>query len=229
LEVRNARRIILLLTSLLLIAAILAACSGGGDDAPAATPTPSLPGPEDAIAGWVAANRSVGYVGDCANANRGEATGKLCSAQVGERGKRRAYALGPTFSEPTALAIVEDTAQGWTIYSVENNDPNQQQIPGIDWPLEVGDRVIVIGLGEGDCLSIREQPSQEAERQICMADGTSAIVQEGPVDAEGFTWWRISGEGFSGWGAGTWLRLEEAIRDALNPPTPAATATAEAE
>ncbi len=228
-EGRSARRIILLLTSLLLIAAFITACSGGGEDAPAATPTPSLPGPEDAIAGWVAANRSVGYVGDCANAKRGEATGKLCSAQVGERGKRRAYALGPVFSEPTALAIVEDTPGGWTIYSVENNDPSQQHIPGIDWPLEVGDRVIVIGLGEGDCLSIREQPSQEAERQICMADGTSAIVQEGPVDAEGFTWWRISGEGFSGWGAGTWLRLEEAIRDALNPPAPVATATSEAE
>jgi len=219
-----------ILTLAMCSAFVLAGCfGGGGDDAPAATPTPSLPGPEDAIAGWVAANRSVGYVGDCANAKRGEAAGKLCSAQVGERGTRRAYALGPTFSEPTALAIVEDTAQGWTIYSVENNDPSQQQIPGIDWPLEVGDRVIVIGLGEGDCLSIREQPSQEAERQICMADGTSAIVQEGPVDAEGFTWWRISGEGFSGWGAGTWLRLEEAIRDALNPPTPVATVTPEAE
>lgn len=211
------------------MAAIFAACSGGGDGAPAATPTPSLPGPEDAIAGWVAANRSVGYIGDCSQANRGEDTGKLCSAQVGERGKRRAYALGPTFSEPTALAIVEDTAQGWTIYSVENNDPSQQQVPGIDWPLEVGDRVIVIGLGEGDCLSIREQPSQEAKRQICMADGTTAIVQEGPTEAEGFTWWRISGEGFSGWGAGTWLRLEDAIRDALNPPTPVTTATPEAE
>ncbi len=208
---------------------IIAACSGGGDDAPAATPTPSLPGPEDAVAGWVAENRSVGYIGDCSLSDRGKDTGKLCSVQVGERGKRRAYALGPTFSEPTALAIVEDTAAGWTIYSVENNDPSQQQIPGIDWPLEVGDRVIVIGLGEGDCLSIRKEPSQEAERQICMADGTSAIVQEGPVDAEGFTWWRISGEGFSGWGAGTWLRLEEAIRDALNPPTPVTTAIPETE
>ena len=209
---------------LLLVAAffalvLLAGCSGGGDDTPDATATPALPGPEDAIAEWVDKNRSVSYVGDCSKANPGEDAGKLCSQQIGERGRRRAYSIGPTFSEPTALAIVEDTAQGWTIFSVENQDPSEQQIPGIDWPIEAGDRVIVIGLGENDCLSIREQPTVEAARTICMPDGTTAIVQEGPVEADGFTWWRIAGEGFSGWGAGDWLRLEEAIRDALNPPT----------
>lgn len=198
---------------------MMAGCFGGGDDTPDATATPTLPGPEDAIADWVDKNRSVGYVGDCSKANPGEDAGKLCSSQIGERGRRRAYSIGPTFSEPTALAILEDTAQGWTIHSVENQDPSQQQIPGIDWPIEAGDRVIVIGLGENDCLSIREQPTIEAARTICMPDGTTAIVQEGPVEADGFTWWRIAGEGFSGWGAGDWLRLEEAIRDALNPPT----------
>jgi hypothetical protein len=203
---------------------VIVGCSGGGDDAPDATATPALPGPEDAIAGWVDTNRSVGYVGDCSKANPGEDAGKLCSLQIGERGRRRAYTIGPTFSEPTALAIVEDTPQGWVIYTVENQDPSQQDVPGIDWPIEAGDRVIVIGLGENDCLSIREQPSQEAERTICMPDGTTAIVQEGPVDAEGFTWWRIAGEGFSGWAAGDWLRLEEAIRDALQPPTAAPSA-----
>jgi hypothetical protein len=203
---------------------LFAACfGGGGDDTPDATSTPALPGPEDAIAGWVAENRSLSYIGDCANADRGRDTGKLCSTQIGERGRRRAYALGPTFSEPTALAIVEDTNLGWVIHSVENNDQSGSQIPGIDWPLEIGDRVIVIGLGENDCLSVREQPTQQANRTICVADGTTAIVQEGPAEAEGFTWWRITGDGFGGWAAGTWLRLEEAIRDALQPQ---ATATA---
>jgi hypothetical protein len=227
LEGRNGGRIRFALTGIvlaLILLAVAAACFGGsGDDAPNATPTPALPGPLDAIAGWVAENRSVGFVGDCADAKIGEDRGKLCAQQIGERGRRRAYAVGPTFSEPTALAIVEDTAQGWAINSVTNRDPNKDAVPGIDWPLEVGDAVIVIGLGEGDCLSIREQPSQQATRQICMPDGARAIVQEGPVEAESFTWWRISGEGFNGWAAGAWLRLEDAIRDALNPP--AATAT----
>jgi hypothetical protein len=201
-----------------LVTLLCVACFGG-DDAPDATSTPSLPGPEDAIARWVADNRSVGYIGDCSKANPGEDAGKLCSLQIGERGRRRAFTIGPTFSEPTALAIVEDSPQGWVIYSVENQDPSQQDIPGIDWPIEPGDRVVVIGLGENDCLSIRDEPSQEAPRTICVSDGTTAIVQEGPVDAEGYTWWRISGDGFAGWAAGDWLRLEEAIRDALQPAT----------
>jgi hypothetical protein len=216
----SARALALTITAALLAFAAAACFGGRGDDTPDATPTPPLPGPEDAIAGWVAENRSVAYIGDCSIANRGEDSGKLCSTQIGERGRRRAYAIGPTFSDPTALAILEDTAQGWTIYSVENQDPSQASIPGIDWPIEAGDRVIIIGLGEGDCLSIREQPSLEAARTICMPDGTTAIVQEGPVDAEGYTWWRITGEGFAGWAAGDWLRLEEAIRDALEPRTP---------
>src|SRR5574341_62509 len=94
----------------LLVSLLIAGCfGGGGDDAPDATATPSLPGPEDAIARWVADNRSVSYIGDCSKSNPGEDAGKLCSQQIGERGRRRAYSIGPTFSEPTALAIVEDT------------------------------------------------------------------------------------------------------------------------
>ena len=52
---------------------------------------------------------------------------------------------------------------------------------------------------------------------ICIAPGSVAIVQEGPVEADNFEWWHISGDGFNGWSAGTWLRLPEAIAQALNP------------
>jgi hypothetical protein len=56
-----------------------------------------------------------------------------------------------------------------------------------------------------------------------MPDGTRAIVQEGPTEAETFTWWKIAGDGFNGWAANNWLRLEDAIAAALQPqatPTP---------
>lgn len=202
------------------VAMLAAAC--GGDSGPKATPTPSKPGPEDVLAQWVADNRNVGFVPKCDSADRGQDIGKLCTTYIGERGTRRAYALGPTFSEATALAILEEKAEGWTVLSVSNRDPNAPSIPGIPWPLQSGDAVIVIGLGEGDCLRVREQPTQTAKQMICVPDGTTAIVQEGPVDAETFTWWRIAGEGFNGWAAGTWLRLQDAIAAAL---TPAASAT----
>ncbi len=200
---------------------VLAACGGGKSKAPAATATPSLPGPIDVIADWVKTNRNVDFVGDCTNAKPGIDVGKLCATQIGTRGTRRAFTLGPTFSDFTALALVEQNALGWAILSVKNRDLSAGQVPGIDWPLSIGDQVIVIGLGDTDCLSVREQPTKSAKQTICIPDGTKAIIQEGPIDADTYTWWRITGEGFNGWSAATWLRLPDAIAQALQPPAAA--------
>jgi hypothetical protein len=200
--------------------AIATACGDGNDDGDGATPTAEVPGALDAIAEWVRANRNVDFVGACGSAREGIDVGKLCVNEVGRRGTRIAYSLGPTFSEPTALAIVEEGAEGAVVLSVENINPNES-VPGIAWPLQVGDRVIVIGLGESDCLRIREQPTQQGAQITCIGDGAEAIIQEGPVDAETFTWWRIAGDGFNGWAAENWLRLPEAIAQALATPTPA--------
>jgi hypothetical protein len=213
----------MLIVSSVAAAALAGAC--GGDSEPEATPTPSKPGPLEAIAQWVQENRNIGFAGECADADRGEDVGKLCVAQAGERGTRRAYNMGPTFSEPTALVLVEEQADAWVVLSVSNRDPSAGEIPGIDWPLEVGDAVVIIGVGENDCLRIREQPTQMGTQLACMPDGTRAIVHEGPVEAETFTWWRIAGEGFNGWAAGRWLRLEDVIADLFAPQdaTPEAT------
>jgi hypothetical protein len=207
--------------ALVCAAALLAAACGGGSSKPAATATPKQLGPLDALADWVRANRNVDFVGDCSSAKPGVDVGKTCSALLGTRGTRSAYSIGPTFSEGTALAILEQEADGWTVLSVTNRDPSAPAVPGIAWPLQVGDQVIVIGLGDPDCLRIREQPTQQGKQLGCEYDGTKAIVQEGPVEAETFTWWRIAGDGFNGWAAGTWLRLPESIAQALATPTPA--------
>jgi hypothetical protein len=211
----------LVISAVIALSVVTVAC--GGDGTPEGTPTPDRPGPEQVLADWVAANRNITFITNCADAQDGVDVGKWCATLVGERGTRRAFAFGPTFSAPTALAILEEKPEGWEILSVTNNNPSQEEIPGIPWPLQAGDRVVVIGLGENDCLSIREEPSQTANRLNCMPDGTGAIVQEGPTDAETFTWWKIAGDGFNGWAAGTWLRLEDAIAAALQPqatPTP---------
>lgn len=212
-------RVRLIVASVTCALTLLAMACGGGDEAADVTPTPEVPGPLDAIAEWVRANRNVDFVGDCASAEAGIDVGKLCVVEAGRRGTRVAYSLGPTFSQPTALAIVDEGEAGAVVLSVENINPNDA-VPGIPWPLQVGDRVIVIGLGEGDCLRIREQPTQQGAQLTCINDGAEAIIQEGPTDAETFIWWRIAGDGFNGWAAGNWLRLPEAIAQALATPTP---------
>jgi hypothetical protein len=216
-KIRNVAAVLLSI-----IVVVAAAACGGGSSKPADTPTPSVPGPLDVLGQWVLQNRNVDFVGDCAGAKPGIDVGKLCAIEAGSRGTRRAYYLGPTFSDNTALAILEQSPQDqtWSVLSVTNRDPSAGAIPGIPWPLQVGDQVVIIGLGENDCLSIRGQPTQSAEKSNCMPDGTTAIIQEGPVDAETFTWWRIAGDGFNGWAAGTWMRLPEAIAQALTPATP---------
>lgn len=204
-----------------LLALGLASACGGGDDGertPEATATPERPGALDVIAEWVAENRNVDFVGECGDARQGLDVGKLCATQAGSRGTMVAFNIGPTFSEYTAVGILNETGEGWEIVSVQNRNPNEEAVPGINWPLQVGDRVLVIGLGEDDCLRVREQPSTDAAQLICLADGTEAIIQEGPVEGTSYTWWRIAGEGFDGWSAGTWLRLPEAIADLFNPP-----------
>ena len=211
------------ISTVVMVVACAAAACGGGSSKPAATSTPAVVGPIDALADWVRANRNIDFIGECAGAKQGIDVGKDCATLVGSRGTRRAYNLGPTFADSTALAILEQKPEGWTVLSVKNRDPSAPQVPGIAWPLQVGDQVVVIGLGDPDCLRVREQPTQQGKQLACEYDGTKAIVQEGPVDAETFTWWRIAGDGFNGWAAGTWLRLPEAIAQALATPVPAPT------
>ena len=217
----NTPRIVIL--AAVCVAMLFAAACGGGSSKPAASPTPKVLGPLDALGDWVRANRNVDFVGECASAKPGVDVGKVCGTQIGSRGTRRAYSLGPTFSDGTGIALLEQKAEGWTVLSVKNRDLSAPAVPGIDWPLQVGDQVIVIGLGDPDCLRVREQPTQQGKQLGCEYDGTKAIVQEGPVEAETFTWWRIAGDGFNGWAAGTWLRLPEAIAQALATPVPPTT------
>jgi len=209
------------------IAATLVACSGGSST-PKATPTPTTPGPVEVIAQWVHDNRNVDFIGECSSAKQGVDIGKLCVSVAGQRGTLRAYNLGPTFSDPTALAMLQQDKDGtWKVLSVTNRDPSAGDVPGIAWPLEIGDQVVVVGLAEGDCLNVRDTPSTKGKQIICVPQGTKAIIQDGPQQGENYTWWKLSGAqgdvGFAGWAADKWLRLPEAIAQALQPqasPTP---------
>ncbi len=213
-------RLIPLLTATALFAAACFGGGGSGSKTPDATAAPPVPGIEDVIGAWVRANRNVDYVGDCSKAQAGVDVGKLCSALAGSRGTTRAYTLGPTFSEFTSTMLIQEGADvGWMVLFVENRNPNAE-VPGIDWPLSQGDRVVFIGLGDDDCLSIREQPALSAARTICMPDGNEAIILDGPIEADGFTWWQVAGDGFNGWAVDVYMRLPEAIAQLFATPTP---------
>ena len=57
--------------------------------------------------------------------------------------------------------------------------------------------------GAVTCLNARKTPSKSAEIVKCLVDGTTVYIEGGPVDAEGYRWWKLRG---LGWAAENWLR-----------------------
>lgn len=51
--------------------------------------------------------------------------------------------------------------------------------------------------GTGDCLRIHAAPSLASASVNCLADGTSAVVRDGPVQADGHTWWLLDAGGWA--------------------------------
>lgn len=51
----------------------------------------------------------------------------------------------------------------------------------------------------GDPLNARVEPSAASPVAARIPEGSRVRIVEGPVDADGFTWWRIESEAGSGW------------------------------
>jgi uncharacterized protein YkwD len=73
--------------------------------------------------------------------------------------------------------------------------------------LAPGSTATVSGTGQNDCLKVHVAPSLSSDVVDCLADGTSMIVVNGPVSADGYIWLRL---GNLGW----------AVTDFLVPATP---------
>jgi hypothetical protein len=62
-------------------------------------------------------------------------------------------------------------------------------------------------------------PSVKEAAVDCIADGTVIVLEDGPVEADGYQWWRP--EGRSGWVVGDYLRYA----DESATPSPVTTTT----
>jgi hypothetical protein len=50
--------------------------------------------------------------------------------------------------------------------------------------------------GTGDCLRVHDQPALDGNVVDCLPDGTTGTIADGPVQADGYTWWQLQGEGW---------------------------------
>jgi hypothetical protein len=66
--------------------------------------------------------------------------------------------------------------------------------------LQVGASAQVTNI-EGSVLRGRQQPNLKAAATAGFKSGARVRILEGPVEADGFTWWKIEGESGTGWSA----------------------------
>ncbi|HEX5506609.1 MAG TPA: SH3 domain-containing protein [Thermomicrobiales bacterium] len=69
-------------------------------------------------------------------------------------------------------------------------------------PGKVAPGAAVVVQSAGDGANIRAQPSINAAVTIAVDSGTPLTVTGPSRDADGYTWWPVQGDGFSGWIAG---------------------------
>lgn len=59
---------------------------------------------------------------------------------------------------------------------------------------------VLVQTTEGEILNLREAPTRESEILIYLEDDLELLLLEGPLEAEGFVWWRVRmPDGLEGW------------------------------
>ncbi len=203
--------------------------SSGGDNAgnngtpqAGSTGTPAdTVSAEQALSDYIKTTLNQDYAGDCSTAIVPAGSG-MCSAARGDRGDQKAFLIGPSSYQFTTWVFLKKTGTAWTVESTLPVNPDTVNAPGAPWPLEKG-ATVVVG-GTGTCLNVRVSPSIKADAVDCIADGTTIVLQDGPVTADGYDWWRPQDR--SGWVVGDYLRYPDTTTPTPGGAvTPAPTAT----
>jgi uncharacterized protein YraI len=101
-------------------------------------------------------------------------------------------------------------ADGYDWHEVETRDGQLGWVAGeylVAMPglgFAVGDAVRVANGGQ----NLREAPGTDAAVIRVMANGELLQVRGGPVEANGYTWYRVWNYSGEGWAAGEFLRLD---------------------
>jgi len=87
--------------------------------------------------------------------------------------------------------------------------PRPQATPKPELALRVEGFAVISGT-DGAPLVARKGPGTGSAKVTNFAEGQTVKILEGPQDANGLQWWRIEGDGKSGWSAGKFLKPVDA-------------------
>ena len=133
-------------------------------------------------------------------------------------GQREPSPLPPGFPtpDPNTLPVQISEAGSETLHVHIPTPLSSQAFPSSTLPtnntavpgLLVSNYVIVVRTG-GQSLRARAQPGVDGEIVAGFPEGSSLLVLEGPVEKDGYIWWKVRGEdGKEGWCADDWLEAE---------------------
>jgi hypothetical protein len=86
-----------------------------------------------------------------------------------------------------------DGTEVWLSPDVGGTQPVAREI-------QIGDNVVVT-VGADGLLKVRSTAGLSGKVQHQVKDGVQLKVEEGPVEADGYRWWKLSGSNISGWAA----------------------------
>lgn len=119
----------------------------------------------------------------------------------------------------TPLEILEGptSAAGFSWYRVETGGGSVGWVAGLYLAYPGGDGIV--GFSEGDTvrvvdgsLKVRSEPGLDSSVESVLEDGSALVVMDGPVAADGYTWYQVRNFGIvPGWVAGEFLVYDDGI------------------
>jgi len=107
---------------------------------------------------------------------------------------RSQAAIAPASTPASALVVATRLPTRTPIFPTPTLAPTETPAT-----LQVGARALVVNT-EGT-LRGRKQPNLKAAAIVAFKVGERVRILEGPIEADGFTWWKIEGQSGAGWSA----------------------------
>jgi hypothetical protein len=103
--------------------------------------------------------------------------------------------------DPPVYTVLDEFTLTVTPATIHTPVPSE---PGVNGGIQIGGYVQVHSTG-GKTLRARSGPGTDHEVVMRLAEGTQLLVLEGPVEANGYVWWKVRGDQSEGWCADRWL------------------------
>ncbi len=113
----------------------------------------------------------------------------------------------PTLGPPSGVGTSSDTTIAPTDVPIPGQGPTPTASP--EAPIQVGHTVVIVNT-DGEGLRLRQGPGVNYPLLLVGRDGEQFVVEEGPREADGYTWWYIVDPGDRnrfGWAAADYLQV----------------------